>query len=338
MDDVDSAHECVAETDAVELCKRFVTDTYRLPAVEYTFRSHRDQAVAVRTVEQIPEPIPAEDLGFVASDATDTWQIKGPMLVASVDLEPGEEYVTACAARGDDAAALQELLTAPETFEVDPGLDAPDSAEEPADPSPRVRIAPPDDHPESDRTTPDPAPSLPDEPEGVVEQFVAELQAGEVDEASTQYLAAAFGGEEPARSVDARLSQLQADVADMQAYTNALEAFIDDNGTGPELLDRVERRLETLEERVTALEGTAREREDEVTDLQTDVAALTGETDDLAAALDDVGDDVAALEDELASVENSLPDDDLEARIASIDEDLQAVQSVTDTLRTAFRS
>lgn len=56
------------------------------------------------------------------------------------------------------------------------------------------------------------------------------------------------------RSMQARLDRLQRDVADLRAYTGALEEFLDDNGTGGEILADLEDRLEAMEARLDTIE------------------------------------------------------------------------------------
>lgn len=279
MDEAEGGEEVVDASDGVTLRKRLETADFHQPAVVYEFTSDRDVDVDVRLIESIPDGLPPEDLGFLGSSTERTWEIKGPKLVLEKTLEPGASFTTACAARGDRAGAITELLGHPDAFEVTETGTAATAEPEPAAPADG-------DH------------------EPVVERFVEELRAGDVSEDSVEFLRSELGARRPPRSVEVRLKQLQADVADVRAYTNALEAFIDEHGSADELVGGLESRLVALEETVADLEGLRAD----VVDLEADVAALSRELEDVAEELEadrgveDVAERVDELEAELSDV------------------------------------
>lgn len=51
---------------------------------------------------------------------------------------------------------------------------------------------------------------------------------------------------------EARIRQLQADVSDLKSYTNAIEEFLDEEGTGQQVIESVRSELEGLEEEMQA--------------------------------------------------------------------------------------
>lgn len=312
MDEADADSEVVAATDGVTLRKRYEEAEFHQPAVVYEFTSDRDEESVVRLIETIPEELAPEDLGFLGSTMERTWEIKGPKLVFENPLDRNESFTTAVAARGEHASAITDLLGHPDVFEVDTG----EESETPA-------------APEDDGTAAD-------DREPIVERFVAELRAGEVAEESVAYLREELGGSRAPTSVEVRLDQLQADVADVRAYTNALEAFLDEHGRADEVVDRVERRLDALETTmddvdaaVAATDGDVERLEERIDDLGTDVAALTTDLETLDERLD-------GLEAELERLSERVPDYDVDGRLDDLESDLEDVSAFTNSLRSAF--
>ncbi|PSQ37010.1 AAA family ATPase, partial [Halobacteriales archaeon QS_9_70_65] len=95
-------------------------------------------------------------------------------------------------------------------------------------------------------------------------------------------------------STAARVEHLQSRVADLEAYTEALEAFLDEEGGAAAVVDDLRTELATTNERLD--------------DLESEVAALRAAVDGdeasagLAARLDDLEDDVETLESGLVDV------------------------------------
>lgn len=327
MEEADTDGEVVDATEGVTLRKRYEEAEFHQPAVVYEFTSDRDDRVRVRVIESIPEALAAEDLGFLGSSMERTWEIKGPKLVFENVLEPNESFTTACAARGEAADAITDLLGHPEAFEASPVESA--DREEGAQ---LTRSAENADSPDEDA-----GPSAETEDrERVVEQLVAELRTGQVSEESVTFLREELGAGRPPRSVEARLKQLQTDLADVRAYTNALEAFIDEHGSGDQLVDRIERRIASLEAAIEDVEESADGHGDHLDRLQADVDDLDAEVDALSREFGDVADQVAALRADLEEVEARLPDYDIDERFEELDAELSDVARFTSTLRAAF--
>ncbi|MFB6136328.1 MAG: hypothetical protein ABEJ04_06175 [Halobacteriaceae archaeon] len=117
--------------------------------------------------------------------------------------------------------------------------------------------------------------------ESVASALAAELRAGNVPEEDVEELRAALGADGPSNSLEVRFRRVQRTVEDIAAYKDALEEFIDDNGTGAEA-------IETLDEDVAAVEN----RLDDVEERVEEVAA--------------VHEDVAAIEEDVASLRDAV--------------------------------
>lgn len=332
MDERNADREVVAAADGVTLRKRFEAAEFHQPAVVYEFNSDRGEAVAVRVIESIPDDLDPADIGFLGSSVDRFWEIKGPKLVFENPIEPNAEFTTACTARGERAEAIRDLLGHPDVFEVradgeeaTPRADFTRSAATDEGPAPSDSTATTADTPAADH-------------DQVVEEFVAELRAGEVSPESVAYLREELGAaDRPRRSVEARLKQVQTDVADVRAYTNALEAFLDEEGSAREVMDRFESQLAALEASVEAVDATVEAHDDDLSDLRTDVETLLEETDALSRELETVSGELTALEDALADLEARLPEADVDERLDELDAELDEVASFTETLKDAFQ-
>lgn len=336
MDGPGAEHETVAEGEEVRLRKRFEPDRFHQPAVVYEIGSEREDPGQVTLIETIPEGLSPSDVGFTGPETQQGWEIKGPKLVFKTTLDPDETVETACVARREAAGDIEALLGEPDAFEVSPAAEASGSFTRSASAD---AAAPPAEQTAAPAATTDAT-----DREQVVEQFVAELQTGAVSPESIETLREELGvAEEPPRSVDARLKQLQTDLSDVRAYTNALEAFIDDQGSAEEIIARFERRLDSLTDTVEDLDGEVADNDAEldrlqadVGDLESEVQALTRQLQAIDETLDSVDEDLESLDHRLDDFEDALPDYDIDQRFDELDDDLETVTNFTENLRSVF--
>jgi hypothetical protein len=132
-------------------------------------------------------------------------------------------------------------------------------------------------------TEPIPDPKLPAE-ESVLTRLVAELRDGDVEDELTRLRAEL--NVEPSTSELAKIGHLQLRVEEVAAYSDALEQFLDEEGTGTQLVDgvsTVETRLDDVDSRID--------------NLETDVDSLTEQTATLESELDEVQNDVAEIQE-----------------------------------------
>lgn len=350
MDDTDGEQtdddrSIVESTAGVTLTKQFETEEYVQPAVVYELDSDRDDPATVRVIETMPDGLAPTDIGFLDASKSSAWTVKGPKLVLETDVGAGADFTTVCGARGGNVEALSDLLDRPDAFEVEPHgsgeTEDPDSDTEAESFTRSAGTAgslteelAPDDGPQStDRDL-------------VVERLVEELRADEVSPESVEFLREELGpaGDARPRSVEARLKQLQTDISDVRAYTNALEAFLDENGSAQELIDRFQRRvgsledaLEVAEERLDAHDDELAGLGDEMESVGAQVEALSEDLDDLAGDFEGLSTDVTGLESDLERVEGGLPDTDVDERLASLESDVEDVESFTSNLKSVFQ-
>ena len=137
----------------------------------------------------------------------------------------------------------------------------------------------------------------------------------------------------------ARLDRLQQDVANLRAYTDAIEEFLDENGTGAELIDSFEAqldafddrlehletefvvevrgRIEALEEQFEQLESNITEGFDRVDDLEERTAAVAERADEADARTTELMGRLDDIESELAELERI---DDIETKLERLDD------------------
>ncbi|MFB6310287.1 MAG: hypothetical protein ABEH64_03795 [Salinirussus sp.] len=235
--------QVVTTVDGVTVRKHLEAEAH---AVVYELSA--EQKAAVRIVESIPSALQPNDLGFVDSDERQPWTIKGPKLVYERSLDAGEEVRTGIAARGEHAAEIEVLLSAPDALEVDP-----------------VR----------------------ESPQGVADRLLEELRADAVSAETRAALREELDTSRPRQSLETRLTQLQSEVADVRAFSNAMEAFLDTHGEPTEVIEQMEQQFERVDAELEAVR-------EQVDSIDTDVEQLEKEMD---TRLVDIEEELAEVSD-----------------------------------------
>jgi len=244
--------------------------------------------------------------------------------VPGMEAEPPDAEAEAAAGLGEDPLGLEEHET---------GDDADDRAEAEAEPAPESAAEPEDEV--ADTVAQGSGGAMPG---NLAAALAAEIRAGDVDDEDLAVIEDAVGSR---RSEEVQLEHLQSRVSELEAYADALEAFIDENGTAAELLEDVERDVESLGRRVDGLAedvsqgGTAREDlAAQVETLQAELAAVEGVASDVEAIGDDLTalrGDLEAVEERVAGVESDLEEvSDPEEAIADVAEDVAAVRDTVE--------
>ena len=213
---------------------------------------------------------------------------------------------------GDDSREQHGSSGAEETAEPDSVL------------TPEVAPSSPGDSTDGEDNPAEPAGA--DRAESLAGKLAAEIERGAVPDDELDRLRDALATEprdgesndekddpaDPSRVVTAKLEQLQTDIADLRAYTGALEAFLEENGTGEELiadLETTQERLDALDEQLDTTEATIEAVREEVTVV-----------DD---GLDDLEDSVGSLESQLETKAPAEKVDTLEQTIEQLDETIE---------------
>lgn len=159
-----------------------------------------------------------------------------------------------------------------------------------------------------------PEPGSVSEPRGVARALLKELREDRVDEEVTAALRSELGVE-TRRSQEVRIDHLQNEVADLAAYGDTIEAFIDRYGTFEavvedlhddlsaleERAERTDARLAELSEALEAVDGI----DEELRELRSEVESELGDVRETQAAIESRFD---RLDEERADVEDRLAD------------------------------
>jgi predicted nucleic acid-binding Zn-ribbon protein len=286
----------------------------RTGVVRDVIEGERDTVPGLEDGEDRPADI-LEELGDPIEE--DPAADEDPTTEAAPD-DPGADGV----GTGDPLADVEGEATANgEPVEAEQGTgpagDAADPVDDPA------REGGPDDAPAG--ATPAASPG------NVAVALAEEIESGQIDEETLATLGDAFGG--VPNSVDTRISHVQSRVSDIEAYADAIEEFIDENGTARELLDQLEAETERLDARTERLEAELaddldqrlEESREERAEIRADVEAvetlLEESVDDLEGDLAEVTDDLDALADRLEDAEA-----DLAAEVETVEDDVEAVR------------
>jgi archaellum component FlaC len=137
-----------------------------------------------------------------------------------------------------------------------------------------------------------------------------ELRAGRVEEDDRETLRDVLG---PRDSVTVRIDRLQSRVEEIAAYADALESFIDENGSARQLVRRQTERTETLAE---------------------DVEAVGEEASTNRADVERIDDEVEAIDDEVGTVERDV--EAFREAIADLDEEIERVDDRFENVEERF--
>jgi methyl-accepting chemotaxis protein len=157
--------------------------------------------------------------------------------------------------------------------------------------------------------------------DSLVTALATELRQNEVSAEDVKLLRQAFeiAGQEGG-SIQARVERVQSDIADLRAYTDALEEFLDENGTATQLIDDFQDDVESLEETVNGMQGTIEENSEEMTAVSDEVGSL--------------GDDVAELNEEVTSVRDEV--DDVSEEVDEVSAEMQDFDGSIDELESSL--
>ncbi|WP_435077382.1 hypothetical protein [Halococcus sp. AFM35] len=152
---------------------------------------------------------------------------------------------------------------------------------------------------------------------GVGAALAAELRNGELAESDRELLAEELDTD--GASGEVRFSHLQSRISDLEAYTDALEEFIDEHGPARQLIEDLTEQVADIEDELAALDERTSETEAAIERLE---AAIETNADDIDALDSDIDDAQTEIDETRASVA------DLRADIDAIEEWRGRISSV----------
>jgi hypothetical protein len=162
---------------------------------------------------------------------------------------------------------------------------------------------------------------------GVAAALASEIRAGEVADDDLELLRSELDLGSVPSSVEARLGRLQSNVEDLVAYTDALETFLDEEGTGEEI-------IADLREEVGTVSGTVEGLAADLADLDAEVTGLGEDVSELDATVGGLDEDVSGLDDDLGGVESELSR--FREELTDVREELEELEAFRDRLGDAF--
>jgi predicted nucleic acid-binding Zn-ribbon protein len=368
-------------SDGVAVDKRFEEDEFPVPAIAFEIQSTRSETVTVTIVDEVPEDVAVEDLGFHPEYGSEYWTIDESQITFEREIEANSEYTTVYGIRATGTDDVEKFLTEPRIESVDPPLEEGDDTVIDEGSSDVVRDVisgdsdgvpglDEDDGDDEDVETLDlKDPNEPDDAgsaggatasgggegdgesasvESLVGALAAELRNGNVDEDDVKLLRKAFDlvDDSSGGSVDARIQRLQTEVADLLAYTDALEEFLDENGTAEQTIEGFRGEVESLqselqevgeiarghEEALSEVNSTVDDVESTVNSLESEIDGVLEEVEDVRTDVSDVGETVGDVEGTVTEVEETV--DDVEETVGEVESDIQDVEETVDEVES----
>lgn len=364
MSDTQAHKEAVASSDGVTVRKRFEADEFPVPAIAFQIVSRRSTPVTVRLVDSVPEDVAAEDLGFHPEYGSEHWDVDEDRIAFEKELESEADYTTVYGIRATGTDDVEKFLTEPAIESVSPPLDEDeellgsgndavrDVISGRSDSVPGLEEGEDEDNDGSDDVETldlsDPAASgHPAESEAssatldadaetgsVVAAMAEEIRQQNVSPADVKLLKQALDAvsdtEDGTDGVnEARIRRLQQDIADLRAYTDALEAFLEENGTGEEMIAEFSDRLDTFESSLDSFEDDIESAKSTAAEASEDVEELATEIETVETRIGDLEDDVDALREELG-------DGEIDDRLSSLESDLDDLEQWRDQLSSVI--
>jgi len=411
MSESQNYEEVTVASDGVTVIKTFEADAFPVPAIAFRIDSDRTEAVTVRLVDEVPENVAVEDLGFHPEYGSEYWTIEDDEITFEREIESEEQYTTVYGIRATGTDNVEQFLTEPEIAEVDPplededgvvggsgsdvvrdvisgnadsvpGLDDEEEEEDIGtldltDPNAEQGEADPDevdlvddsnddeeeeeaDEPEAEEADADTdeddaeeteddaeateaeaeteteeadaAESEPDtggslDVESVASVLATEIEEGEVDDDDLEVLRAELeiegGGGATGGAVEARIEKLQSDVSALDAYVDALEEFLEENGTGQDLIEGLQDDVASLEDQLGGLEDDIEDNSQQVASLEDSVGSIQSDLQSLKGDVKDVDDDIEDVQGAIDDLEDELDDiDEVDDRVDDIEDDI----------------
>jgi chromosome segregation ATPase len=136
--------------------------------------------------------------------------------------------------------------------------------------------------------------------------------------------------------LEARIRHLQTEVADLKAYTSALEEFLDQYGSGETVVDRLDDRLEGVAADLDAMAATVEAHDDDLATMEERLDRLDRRHRELADAFSGLRDALEDSQARLSALESRLEDDDVDERLSQVEAELEEFTEWKRQLRNLF--
>ena len=174
---------------------------------------------------------------------------------------------------------------------------------------------------------------------GLAAALARELRAGRIDSEDRETLREVLG---PRDSVTVRIDRLGSRVEELAAYADALESFIDENGSARKLVRRQSERIDVLDEDMEGLTEDAASNRADVETIEGEVETIEEDVEAFQDAIAGLDEDVEQIDGYFESVEGNFEEveerfENLESRLDSIDDRLDAIEATQESDREELR-
>ncbi|SFL49010.1 hypothetical protein SAMN04487950_3946 [Halogranum rubrum] len=281
----------------------------------------------------LDDPLAADDSH--PADASADEPVTDSSTAETVEPRPIEtDTVPAVVARSTETESELDA-SEEEDVEVDPEAGQADAAQSDAgdvsETATEAETADVIDTPASDQSKPGAVTST-----SIAATLATEIREGSVDDDDLSLLKRELDIGVPT-SVDVRIGRLQSQMDDLVAYSDALSEFIDEEGTGDQLVSEFREELESVSSSLTMLETALASAESDRVDLRDDVdnvattvtaveKRVETNTQDLSSVADEVealaavADDIDTLAETVDSLDTEMGD--VRADVADVDTDV----------------
>ena len=377
MSDSQTYEEITVASDGVTVTKRFEADEFPVPAIAFNVQSKRSETVSLQLVDSVPDDVAVEDLGFHPEYGSEFWDINDDEITFEKDVDPDSDYTTVYGIRATGTDDVEKFLTEPRIENIDPPLDedeedlvgddgnaVKDVIAGESDSVPGLE----DDEGDEDIETlnlkdpnnegvveasgeaddGEPPEDVEVETGNVIAAMANEIRQNNVSASDVKLLKRALDAvsedTDPDGGVNtARLNRIQGDIADLRAYTDALEEFLEENGTGNEMIEEFGTRLDSFESQIAEFEdeinsakSAAQAATDEVEQLDGEVGSLENGLEDVEGAVEGIEGELDSLEGEIEDVREELGDGELDARISDIEGDIVELKEWREQLSSVI--
>lgn len=329
------------QTDQVTVQKHFDPQHDGIVYVVFVIDVHGDDPIGVQIVEEIPDEIPGDKVGFTPEYDSDHWSIEGRSLVYEACVPAEGEHTTLYGAESSVVDALHEepsiervpdeMLpeataerspTAPRTTGDD--VDGPFTWGDDGDTVEDSETATTSEAhgPTSGGDVVTDSPDTTGSPEEVLSALVTALEDTDLSEdeqaAFREALDVDAGKTED--TLEARLRHVQNTVDDLEAYRDALDELIADRGTGETIVD-------DLKDEIGSVEASVSELSESLSNTETRLEEEMAGADELGAVserTDSLEDDLEVLSDRIDRIQDSIEETD--RNLAAVNEEITTGQ------------
>jgi predicted nucleic acid-binding Zn-ribbon protein len=252
-----------------------------------------EQFLAEPTIEVVDPPLPDD------ADHSDVIPESGTNVVK--DAIAGDGEIPGLEDEGEEPTEEDDDVTLdlkdpnePETQQDSPAADPEPGEEAGSEPEPE------DDETESVEDVEVTGDSL-------ISAMAAEIRRNNVSAEDVKLLQQAFEiAAEEGGSTAAKIAQIQSDIADLRAYTSSLEEFLDENGTGQEMLEEFEQQVEQFDSQLADLESELQSNSGQLSSIDSEVDSIGERVNSVSNEVTSLSDDVSELDDEISSVDREV--------------------------------